>query len=69
LGDAVFAQFGEQRAGEAGRVGRLQQRRHAAHGELRRGHRREVEAEVAQGFGVFLGGGDVERVGGKDGRE
>ena len=63
LADAVFAQFGNQRAGEGGRVTGLEQGGNAAHTKLVGAERGDGEAEVDQGVGVFFNGGDVERIG------
>ncbi len=67
LADAVFAQFGDQRPGQGGGVAALQQGGDAAHAELAGAEGGDGEAEFGQRFGVFLDGGDVERVGGEDG--
>ena len=63
----MFAQFADQRAGERGGVA---DRSRA--GTLRtpswRGPSGAIfEAEVRQRLGVFLGGGDIQRVGGEHG--
>ncbi len=69
LGDAVFAQLGDQRTGERGGVAGLEQGGDAAHAELVGAERGDLKAEVGQRVGVFFDGGDVERVGGEDGRD
>jgi hypothetical protein len=48
LGDAVFAQFGDQRFGQGGGVARLEQGRDAAHAELVGAERGDLEAEVGK---------------------
>jgi hypothetical protein len=63
----VFAQFADQRAGQRGGVAGVQQGGDAAHAELVGAERGDGEAEVGQRLGVFLDGGDVERIGGEDG--
>ena len=69
LRDAMLAQFADQRAGERRRVAGLEQGRHAAYAELVGAERRDGETQLVQGFGMFLDGRDVERVGREDGRD
>ena len=67
LADAVFAQIGDQGAGEGDRVAGLQQGGNGAHAELVGAKRCNGETQGFERAAMLFDGGDVKRVGGEHG--